>query len=37
MSTDNWITVADRDAVELGGVLGVKAGDLDVALHNIDG
>ena len=31
-----WITVANRDAVEVGGVIGVKAGDLDV-VYNIDG
>ena len=38
MSTsDNWITVADQDAVELGSVIGAKAGELDVALYNIDG
>jgi nitrite reductase/ring-hydroxylating ferredoxin subunit len=33
----NWMTVAKRDAVALGGVVGVKAGNLDVALYNIDG
>ena len=35
--TGKWITVANRDAVEVGSVIGVKAGDLDVALYNIDG
>lgn len=34
---ENWITVAQRDALELGSVTGVKAGDLDIALCNIDG
>jgi naphthalene 1,2-dioxygenase ferredoxin component len=33
----NWITIADRSAVALGSVIGVKAGDLDVALYNIAG
>jgi len=33
----NWITVADRNSVEIGGVVQVKAGDFDVALYNIDG
>lgn len=37
MSTDNWITVANLDAVEVGSVIGSKVGDLDVALYNIDG
>jgi naphthalene 1,2-dioxygenase system ferredoxin subunit len=37
MSGDKWITVATLDAVEVGSVIGVKAGDLDVALYNIDG
>jgi naphthalene 1,2-dioxygenase system ferredoxin subunit len=38
MSADeNWDTVAQRDALEVGSVAGVKAGDLDVALYNIDG
>ena len=35
--TENWMTVADRSSVEPGSVVGVKAGDLDVALYNIDG
>jgi len=35
--TGKWITVAKRDAVKVGSVIGVKAGDLDVALYNIDG
>jgi nitrite reductase/ring-hydroxylating ferredoxin subunit len=34
---ENWITVADTSAVGPGSVLGVKAGELDVALYNIDG
>jgi apoptosis-inducing factor 3 len=33
----NWITVADRSSVALGSIIGVKAGDLDLALYNIDG
>ena len=35
--TENWITVAARSSVEPGSVVAVKAGDLDVALYNIDG
>ncbi|MEA2980855.1 MAG: naphthalene 1,2-dioxygenase ferredoxin component [Alphaproteobacteria bacterium] len=35
--SESWVTVADASAVEPGNVLGVKAGDLDVALYNIDG
>jgi naphthalene 1,2-dioxygenase ferredoxin component len=35
--TENWITVADRSVVGANSVVGVKAGDLDVALYNIDG
>jgi nitrite reductase/ring-hydroxylating ferredoxin subunit len=34
---ENWITVARRDALEVGSVIGAKAGDLEVALYNIDG
>lgn len=34
---DNWITVAPRDTLEPGSVTGVKAGDFDIALYNIDG
>jgi naphthalene 1,2-dioxygenase system ferredoxin subunit len=37
MSDSEWVTVADRSAVETGSVIGVKAGDLDIALYNIDG
>jgi nitrite reductase/ring-hydroxylating ferredoxin subunit len=38
MSTEeSWITVAQRDGLEVGSVTRVKAGDLDVALYNIDG
>ena len=36
-NSDNWITVADASAVAPGTVLGVRAGELDVALYNIDG
>lgn len=32
-----WITVAKRDALESDTVVGIKAGDLDIALYNIDG
>jgi nitrite reductase/ring-hydroxylating ferredoxin subunit len=35
--TGNWITVADRSSIEAGAVIGIKAGELDVALYNIDG
>jgi len=35
--TPRWVTVADKSALEPGSVLGVRAGDLDVALYNIDG
>ena len=34
---ENWITVADRSSVEIGSVIAVKAGDVDIALYNIDG
>jgi nitrite reductase/ring-hydroxylating ferredoxin subunit len=34
---ENWGTVAQRNALEAGSVTGVKPGDLDVALYNIDG
>ena len=33
----NWITVADLNALETGSVTRVKAGEVDVALYNIDG
>jgi nitrite reductase/ring-hydroxylating ferredoxin subunit len=36
-ASDNWITVADSNSIEPGSVVGVKAGELDVALYNIDG
>jgi naphthalene 1,2-dioxygenase ferredoxin component len=36
-ASENWITVAKSDAVEPGSVIGVKTGDLDLALYNIDG
>jgi naphthalene 1,2-dioxygenase ferredoxin component len=35
--SEHWITVADRSAVPPDSVLGVKAGELDVALYNIEG
>jgi nitrite reductase/ring-hydroxylating ferredoxin subunit len=35
--TENWITVARRGTVEIGSVVAVKAGDLDLAVYNIDG
>ena len=34
---ENWITVAERDALDVRSVIGVKANNLDVALYNIDG
>lgn len=34
---ENWITVAQRDALVMDSVVGVRAGDLDVALYNIGG
>ena len=34
---ENWITVAERDALDVGSVIGVKVNNLDVALYNIDG
>lgn len=33
----NWINVAKRDAVAIDSVVGIKVGDLDIALYNIDG
>jgi naphthalene 1,2-dioxygenase ferredoxin component len=35
--SENWIDVADQDAVKVDTIIGVKVGDLDVALYNIDG
>jgi nitrite reductase/ring-hydroxylating ferredoxin subunit len=35
--TGNWMTVADLSALETGSVTRVKAGEVDVALYNIDG
>jgi nitrite reductase/ring-hydroxylating ferredoxin subunit len=35
--SEHWITVADRSAVPPDSVLGVKAGELDVALYNVEG
>lgn len=38
MSTDdNWITAAQCDELQAGSVIRAKAGDVDVALYNIDG
>ena len=37
MIDENWITVAERDTLEAGSVTGAKAGEIDVALYNIDG
>jgi naphthalene 1,2-dioxygenase system ferredoxin subunit len=37
MSNENWITVAERASIEAGNVIGVKAGDREVAIYNIDG
>ena len=34
---ENWIKVAARADVAPGAVVGVKAGDLDIAVYNIDG
>ncbi len=34
---ETWVTVADLNAVEAGSVIGVKAGEFDVALYNVDG
>ncbi len=36
-NAERWITVAEKSSVEFGTVIGVKAGDLDVALYNVDG
>ena len=35
--SENWMTVADRSLVGRDSVVAVKAGDLDIALYNIDG
>jgi nitrite reductase/ring-hydroxylating ferredoxin subunit len=35
--SESWVTVAARGAVEVGSVVGVKAGELDIALYNVDG
>lgn len=38
MSADEcWITVAECGTIEVGTVIGAKAGERDVALYNIDG
>jgi naphthalene 1,2-dioxygenase system ferredoxin subunit len=36
-ASESWITVAKSGAIEPDSVIGVKAGDLDLALYNIDG
>jgi nitrite reductase/ring-hydroxylating ferredoxin subunit len=36
-NAENWVTVAEVSSVAPGTVLGVRAGELDVALYNIDG
>jgi nitrite reductase/ring-hydroxylating ferredoxin subunit len=36
-NAERWITVAGKSSVALGTVIGVKAGDLQVALYNVDG
>lgn len=36
-NAENWVAVAEASSLEPGTVLGVKAGDVDVALYNIDG
>lgn len=35
--TENWIAVATKTALEEGTVTQVKAGDIDIALYNVDG
>jgi naphthalene 1,2-dioxygenase system ferredoxin subunit len=35
--SENWMTVADRASVGPDSVVAVKAGDLDIALYNIEG
>jgi nitrite reductase/ring-hydroxylating ferredoxin subunit len=37
MTADNWVSVSKLNAVEVGEVIGVRAGDLDIALYNIEG
>ncbi len=34
---DNWVEVADSDAVKPGEIKGTKVGDADIAIYNIDG
>jgi nitrite reductase/ring-hydroxylating ferredoxin subunit len=36
-SRESWVTVADASAIPPGTVLGVMAGELNVAIYNIDG
>ena len=35
--TETWITVADVSIIAVGSVVGAKAGDVDIALYNVDG
>ncbi len=35
--SENWVTVAELSAIAPGTVIGVKTGELDVALYNIEG
>jgi naphthalene 1,2-dioxygenase ferredoxin component len=35
--TEKWVTVADRTTLKPGDVAGVKVGDLDIAIYNVDG
>jgi naphthalene 1,2-dioxygenase system ferredoxin subunit len=35
--SEHWISVADRSSLGADSVIGVKAGDLEVALYNIEG
>lgn len=37
MSRENWVTVTERSLVAPDSVVGVKAGDVDIALYNVDG
>ncbi len=34
---ENWVTVAECSAIAPGTVIGLKAGELDVAIYNIEG
>ena len=35
--SDTWVTVARTSTVEPGNVVGVKAGDVELAIYNLDG